>query len=185
MQNPAKFCSHCGASIVLRVPDGDSRVRACCDACGTIHYDNPRVVVGTVPVWGEQVLLCRRAIEPRHGFWTLPAGFLEIGESMHDGARRETLEEAGAEVDRLELFSAFDVIHVAQIHVFFRAAMRSAQFEAGEESLEVQLFDERDIPWPELAFRTVSMTLEAFFADRRRGGFGLHVGPVPTARAAA
>ncbi|CAN5255746.1 NUDIX hydrolase [soil metagenome] len=161
-------------------------MRWVCPSCGTIHYENPRMVVGTIPVWGEQVLLCRRAIEPRHGFWTLPAGFLELGESTADGARRETIEEAGADVELLPLFSAYDVLHVGQVHLFYRAAMRSAAFEAGIESLEVRLFDERDVPWNDLAFRTVRMTLEAFFDDRRRGKFDVHVGPVlPAPRAAA
>jgi ADP-ribose pyrophosphatase YjhB (NUDIX family) len=180
------FCSHCAAALEQRIPDGDTRSRWCCPSCGTIHYENPKLVVGTVSTWDGKVLLCRRAIEPRRGYWTLPAGFLEIGETTSDGAFRETLEEAGAAVDMKTLFSAYDVLHVAQIHLFYLASMRSAEFEAGIESLEVRLFDESEIPWSELAFRTVAMTLEAFFSDRTRGRFEVHVGQVlPAVQAAA
>ncbi len=172
------FCSVCGHAIVLRVPDGDNRDRACCDACGAIHYVNPKMVVGTVSVWGEQVLLCRRAIEPRRGYWTLPAGFLEAGETAAAGATRETDEEAGARIELGPLFTMFDVVHVHQIHLFYRARLLDTDFDPGEESLEVQLFDEADIPWDELAFRTVSATLERFFEDRARGRFDVHTGSI-------
>jgi ADP-ribose pyrophosphatase YjhB (NUDIX family) len=175
-----RFCSHCGSPITVRIPEGDNRDRACCDHCGTIHYVNPRPVVGTVPVWGEQVLLCKRAIEPRYGKWTLPAGFMEVGETTADGAIRETLEEAGARVELGPLFTMIDVPHVEQVHIFFRADLIDTAFYAGTESLEVRLFEEHEVPWDEIAFRTVAATLRHFFADRRRGGFGTHIEAILT-----
>lgn len=178
MSLPANFCGVCGHAITQRIPDGDNRLRACCDHCGAIHYVNPRLVVGTVPTWGEQVLLCRRAIEPRRNYWTLPAGFLEVGETVGDGAIRETDEEAGARIVLGPIFTMFDVLHVGQVHVFYRATLVDGTFAAGEESLEVKLFDEVDIPWDELAFRTVSLTLRHFFEDRARGHFELHSGAI-------
>jgi ADP-ribose pyrophosphatase YjhB (NUDIX family) len=181
----ALFCSRCGQPVTRRVPAGDSRERDVCDACGTIHYVNPRPVVGTVPVWGERVLLCRRAIEPRHGLWTLPAGFMEVGESTGAGALRETLEEAGAHVRLGPLFSIIDVPYIEQVHLFFLAELTDEQFAAGEESLEVRLFSESEIPWQALAFRTVSHTLRLFFADRAKGSFGLHVEAFEEMRAAS
>jgi ADP-ribose pyrophosphatase YjhB (NUDIX family) len=172
---PALYCSRCGHAIARRVPAGDSRSRDCCDDCGTIHYVNPRLVVGTIPVWEDRVLLCRRAIEPRLGLWTLPAGFLEVGESTVEGAARETLEEAGAQIEMGELFSMIDVPYIEQVHLFFRARLLDTDFAAGEESLEVRLFAESEIPWHALAFRTVATTLRLYFADRAAGQFGLHV----------
>jgi len=157
-----------------RIPAGDNRERDCCDSCNTIHYVNPRPVVGTIPVWGDQVLLCKRAIEPRYGKWTLPAGFMEIGESTAYGAERETLEEAGAHIRLGPLFTMLDVPHVEQVHIFFRAELLDLDFAPGSESLDVRLFDERDVPWEEIAFRTVATTLELFFADRRNGAFAVH-----------
>ncbi len=164
-----KFCSACGQSVAQKVPAGDNRPRYCCDSCGAIHYENPRLVVGTVPVLGRQVLLCKRAIEPRYGYWTLPAGFMENGEAVSEGAARETLEEAGAVVDIGALFSVLDVPHVHQVHVFYLAQMRSADLDPGEETLEARLFDEADIPWDELSFATVKTTLRWFFEDRAAG----------------
>jgi ADP-ribose pyrophosphatase YjhB (NUDIX family) len=177
-----KFCSNCGHTVVMRVPEGDLRERAVCENCGTIHYENPRLVVGTIPVWGSQVLLCRRAIEPRLGFWTLPAGFMEMGESTEEGARRETSEEAGAKIEMGGVFSMFDVVHVGQVHLFYRARLIDCEFDPGPESLEVRLFEEADIPWSELAFRTVSLTLEHFFQDRATGNFGVHTGAIRWSR---
>ena len=162
----------------MRIPPGDNRLRACCDSCGAIHYFNPRMVVGTIPVWGDRVLLCRRAIEPRRNYWTLPAGFLETGEATAAGATRETDEEAGARIVLGPLFTMFDVVHVHQVHLFYRAELLDSAFAPGEESLEVQLFDEADIPWEELAFRTVASTLKHFFEDRARGHFDLHTGAI-------
>jgi len=175
----AKFCSACGHAITRRVPAGDTRVRDCCDACGAIHYLNPRPVVGTIPVWNEQVLLCRRAIEPRLGFWTLPAGFMEVGETTAEGAARETAEEANARIETGPLFSMIDVPGVEQVHVFYRARLLDLDFHPGSESLEVRLFHEPEIPWDELAFRTVATTLQLFFADRARGSFGTHTCALP------
>ncbi|ABX15363.1 NUDIX domain-containing protein [Burkholderia multivorans] len=173
-----KFCSVCGHEVIARIPQGDNRERFVCDHCGTIHYQNPRNVVGTVPVWGEQVLLCRRAIEPRYGFWTLPAGFMEMGETTAEAAARETLEEAGARVEVQNLFTLLNVPHVHQVHLFYLARLVDPEFEAGEESLEVKLFDEADIPWDEIAFPTVSQTLRFFFADRATGDYGVHTGDI-------
>jgi ADP-ribose pyrophosphatase YjhB (NUDIX family) len=173
-----RFCSNCGSSLVHRIPPGDNRERGCCDNCGEIHYQNPKIVVGTVPIWDDLVLLCRRAIEPRLGNWTLPAGFLENGETTAEGAIRETSEEAGARIELGPLFSVFDVTHVSQVHMFYRARLLDVDFEPGIESLEVRLFSEDDIPWSELAFRTVTQTLERFFEDRRRGTFELHSGNI-------
>ena len=172
--NIARYCSACGAALTRRIPSGDLRERDCCDACGAIHYVNPRPVVGTIPVWDQHVLLCRRAIEPRHGFWTLPAGFMEVGESTLEGALRETHEEAGARIEMGPLFSVFDVPHVEQVHIFFRARLLDLDFAPGEESLEVKLFAEADIPWSELAFGTVSTALRLFFADQARASFGTY-----------
>lgn len=182
MTPATNFCSVCGHAITMRIPPADNRLRAGCDACGTIHYVNPRMVVGTIPVWGrpgnERVLLCRRAIEPRRNYWTLPAGFLETGETTAAGAIRETDEEAGARIVLGPLFTMLDVVHVQQVHLFYRADLIDTAFAPGEESLEVQLFDEADIPWDELAFRTVSTTLRYFFEDRARGRFELHTGAI-------
>ena len=170
-----KHCRACGTSVELRVPDdGDTRERAVCPACGTIHYVNPLLVVGTVPDLGDQVLLCKRAIEPRYGKWTLPAGFMELGETMAQGAARETAEEAGAEVEMGAFFSAMSIPRVGQVHVFYLARLLHDRFDPGHESLEARLFTEGDLPWDELAFTTVRETLKCFFADRRLGQFGLH-----------
>ena len=173
-----QHCRVCGAAARYRVPTDDNRERAICSACGEIHYENPLNVVGTVPVWGDQVLLCRRAIEPRLGFWTLPAGFMELGESTADGALRETIEEAGAKVEMQGLFSVLNVVRVGQVHLFYRARMLDASLDPGPESLEARLFREDDVPWDELAFHTVRQTLEWFFDDRRRGAFSVHAGDI-------
>lgn len=173
-----QHCRVCGAATEYRVPADDNRERAVCTACGEIHYENPLNVVGTVPVFGERVLLCRRAIEPRHGFWTLPAGFMELGETVAEGARRETDEEAGAQVELEGLFSVLNVVRVGQVHLFYRARMLSEHLAPGPETLEARLFREDEVPWDELAFRTVRRTLELFFEDRRRGAFGIHVADI-------
>jgi len=161
-----KYCNQCGDPVLVRVPDGDNRPRFVCDSCQTVHYQNPRIVAGCVPVWDDRVLLCRRAIEPRRGYWTLPAGFMENGETMQQAAERETLEEACARVRDLQLYTLFDLPHINQVYMFFRAQLVDLDFSAGDESLEVRLFDQQDIPWSELAFPTIGRTLECFFADR-------------------
>ncbi len=173
--SPIKHCRHCGSAVEQRIPDdGDTKPRAVCPACHTIHYINPLNVVGTIPVWGEKVLLCKRNIEPRKGRWTLPAGFMELGETTAEGAARETVEEAGAQFEMHALFSLINVARVGQVHLFYRATLLSPEFAPGTETQEAVLFDEADIPWDEIAFRTVKETLEQFFADRRVGHFGFH-----------
>ncbi len=173
-----KFCPLCSAAIEIRVPEGDTRLRAVCSQCATIHYVNPKLVLGTIPVWQDQVLLCRRAIEPRYGLWTLPAGFMEVGESTADGALRETFEEAGARVELGPLFSVFDIPHVDQVHLFYLARMKDLHFQAGIESLEVRLFKEEEIPWSLIAFRTIVATLRFYFHDRKQGRFDVHTGDI-------
>ncbi|MFG6440821.1 NUDIX hydrolase [Roseateles sp. LKC17W] len=164
-------CPSCGAAVDYRIPADDSRERAVCTACEAIHYQNPLNVVGTLPVWEAdgRVLLCRRAIEPRHGLWTLPAGFMELGETTAEGALRETHEEAGADIEMGPLYTLLNVVRVGQIHLFYRARLRSTTFNPGPESLEARLFAEHEIPWDELAFRTTRETLHSFFEDRRAG----------------
>ncbi len=169
-----RYCKACGTPVAYRVPADDNRERAVCPACATVHYENPLNVVGTVPVWGEQVLLCKRAIEPRRGFWTLPAGFLELGESSAEGAVRETVEEAGAQIELGPLFSLLDVPRVGQVHLFYLATMTSPALDPGSETLEARLFMETEVPWDQIAFRTVRETLRYFFEDRQRGLFGVH-----------
>lgn len=164
-----KYCSYCAATLTVKIPADDSRERFVCESCGSIHYQNPRNVVGSIPIFGCQVLLCRRAIEPRYGYWTLPAGFMELGESTCHGAARETLEEAGAVVEVGPLYSLLNVPHAEQVHLFYLAKIHTPEFFTGEESLEVALFHEHEIPWKELAFPTVKQTLEWFFADRAAG----------------
>ncbi|MBC7729818.1 MAG: NUDIX hydrolase [Microbacteriaceae bacterium] len=173
-----KHCRQCGAAASYVVPEDDNRERAVCPGCKTIHYENPLNVVGTVPVWGEQVLLCKRAIEPRYGFWTLPAGFMELGETLADGAIRETVEEAGAKIELQELFTVMNVVRVGQVHLFYRARMVDASLDPGPETLEARLFHEHEIPWDEIAFRTVRDTLQHFFACRRNGSYPLHCGDI-------
>lgn len=169
-----KFCSNCAASVAHRIPPGDGKLRYVCDNCGEIHYQNPKLVVGCLPEWEGRVLLCRRAIEPRYGYWTLPAGFMENDETTGEGAMRETLEEAGARVELGAAFSLLSVPHVNQVHLFYLARLRDLNFAPGEESLEVALFEEAAIPWKEIAFRTVGITLKRWFEDRRHGVFGFH-----------
>lgn len=169
-----KHCRACGSPVHYLVPADDNRDRATCPACATVHYENPLNVVGTLPVWQDKVLLCRRNIEPRHGFWTLPGGFLELGETTEQGAIRETTEEAGARVELQGLYTLLNVVRVGQVHLFYRARLLDTCFAPGPESIEAQLFPEAEIPWDELAFRTVRETLKCYFDDRRRGQFGLH-----------
>lgn len=175
LHSPIKHCKQCGAKVVYRLPDdGDTKARAVCTACNTVHYENPLNVVGTVPYWGDQVLLCKRNIEPRFGKWTLPAGFMELDETTSEGAARETVEEAGAQFEMQDLFSLLNVARVGQVHLFYRARLLSDQFNPGTETIEARLFAEAEIPWDEIAFRTVKETLECYFADRRTGHYGFH-----------
>ena len=177
-----KYCSDCASPLVRKIPAGDNRERHCCESCGVIHYQNPKVVVGTVPVLDGRILLCRRAIEPRYGYWTLPAGFMENAETAAEGALRETREEAGIEVELGDVFSMISVPHVDQVHVFYLARMHSAQTDPGEETLETALFEEAEIPWEQIAFRTVETTLRWYFADRVRQQFTMHTGDIHFSR---
>jgi len=169
-----KYCTECAATLERRVPEGDTHERHVCPACAAIHYENPKLIVGCVANWQGEILLCRRAIEPRLGLWTLPAGFMENGESTLEAALRETQEEACARVAIDALFALINVRAISQVHVFYRGRLLDTDFSPGIESLETRLFAEADIPWSHLAFRSVARCLEAYFADRRAGAFGVH-----------
>ncbi len=172
------YCSHCGAIVSLRIPPGDTLPRHICDACQTIHYQNPKMVVGCIPEWEDRILLCRRAIEPRYGLWTLPAGFMENGESTMQAAARETREEANAEVEIGNLYSLYSLPHINQVYLIFRSRLLNTDYSPGIESLETRLFLETDIPWDTLAFPVVRQALEDFFHDRRAGDYRLHQGEI-------
>ena len=169
-----KHCKACGSPVQYVTPADDNRDRATCTVCAAVHYENPLNVVGTLPIWNDKVLLCRRNIEPRYGFWTLPAGFMELGETTEQGALRETEEEAGARVELQGLFTLLNVVRVGQLHLFYRARLLDTDFVPGPETIEAQLFAESEIPWDDLAFRTVRETLKCFFEDRRQGRYELH-----------
>ncbi len=174
-RSPIQHCRDCGSPVRYRLPDdGDTRQRAICTACHTVHYENPLNVVGTVPYLGDRVLLCMRNIEPRLGKWTLPAGFMELGETTAQGAARETDEEAGAHFEMEGLFSVLSVPRVGQVHMFYRARLLHERFEPGPETQQSRLFAEHEIPWDEIAFRTVRETLLRYFDDRRRGVYTVH-----------
>ncbi len=173
-----KFCSNCGAAVALKISPGDSLPRHVCDACSTIHYQNPKMIVGCIAEWEHRILLCRRAIEPRHGLWTVPAGFMENGETTAQGAARETLEEANARVEIGPLYAMYNIPHINQVYILFRARLLDLDFSAGAESLEVQLFDEADVPWETLAFATVRNTLTHYYADRKAGEYRFHLGTI-------
>lgn len=168
------YCTQCGTHVELRIPEGDSHLRHVCPQCGEIHYQNPKVIVGCIAEWEQRILLCRRAIEPCYGLWTLPAGFMENGESTTQAALRETYEEACARVSIERLFALINIPHISQVHLFYRARLLDTNFGAGEESLETQLFSEEEIPWHELAFSSVDQCLKAYFGDRRTGRFEFH-----------
>ena len=174
-RHPLKHCKSCGSAVTYRLPDdGDTRERAICTACHTVHYENPLNVVGTLPIWEDKILLCKRNIEPRHGKWTLPAGFMELGETVAQGAARETDEEAGAQIELLGLYTLMNVVRVGQVHFFYRAKLLSTTFHPGHETIEARLFSEDEVPWDDIAFLTVRETLKCFFEDRQRGAFPLH-----------
>ena len=171
-----KFCSRCGENVSVLTPDGDTRNRHVCDVCGQIHYLNPKVVCGCIPVWDGRILLCKRAIEPRMGLWTLPAGFMENGETVQHGAARETMEEACAPVTKQRLFGVYNLPRANQVYVMFLAELTGADnFAAGEESLEARLFDESEIPWDKIAFRVIHQTLKRYFQERKNGKFSIAV----------
>jgi len=173
-----KYCSQCGSTVDLQVPAGDNMPRHVCSRCGEIHYINPKVVVGCVPQWRDQVLLCRRAIEPRYGLWTLPAGFLERDETTIEGAARETLEEACARVAIKDLYALYNLPHINQVYVMFLAELAAPEFSPGPESLDVRLCREDEIPWEQIAFPVVEQTLRDYFEDRRRGRFQVRTGDI-------
>ncbi len=165
------FCNQCGSAVSHRVPKGDNRPRYICDDCDHIHYQNPRIIAGCLPFHGSRVLLCKRAIEPRKGWWTLPAGFLENGETTAEGALRETREEANANAEIIEIYTMFSLPHISQVYMFFRAQLLDLNFSAGEESLEVALFEEHEVPWEALAFPVITHTLTHYFEDRKNNEF--------------
>ena len=171
-----KYCSLCGATVELRTPLDDNRTRHVCTGCGEVHYQNPKLIVGALPEWQDKVLLCRRAIEPRHGLWTLPAGFMENGETTAEAAARETLEEANARIAIGDLYSMYSLPFINQVHILFRAKLLDLDFGPGQESLEVKLFSEAEIPWGQIAFRPVRFSLEHYFAERQSGRFSFHIG---------
>lgn len=168
------FCSECGKTVVHRIPEGDNLPRFICEHCDTIHYQNPKLVVGCLPVWKEQVLLCKRAIEPCYGLWTLPAGFMENQESLEDAALRESHEEANANLEIEGIYSIISLPHINQIYVLYRAKLLDLDFFAGDESLDVQLFNEEDIPWEQIAFKTIESTLKHYFTDRKQNTYPVH-----------
>jgi len=169
-----KFCSACGQAVVSQIPDGDHLPRFVCAACSTIHYENPKIIAGCIPEWEGKILLCRRAIEPRRGFWTVPAGFMENGEAVQDAAAREAQEEALADVEIGSLAAIINVIRAHQVHIMFRARLRNTSFGVGPESLEVGLYAEHEIPWSDIAFLSVDFTLRSYLEDRRRGREDAH-----------
>lgn len=173
-----KFCSNCGAAVSRRVPPGDTLPRYVCDCCHAIHYQNPRMVVGCIPEWEDRILLCRRGIEPRYGLWTVPAGYMENGETTAQGAERETLEEANARIEMGPLYALYNIPHINQVYILFRARLLDLDFRAGAETLEVRLFTEQEIPWEGLAFATVRNTLTRYFQDRKEGEYRFHMGTI-------
>lgn len=177
-----KYCSDCGSPVSQKIPEFDDRLRFVCGHCGIIHYQNPKIIVGTLPFWQDKVLLCRRAIEPQYGYWTLPAGFMENGEGTAAGAERETFEEAGAKVKNLSLYRLFDIPFINQVYLFYLAELITPDFSPGVESLDVCLFDEQDIPWQDLAFPVIHDVLVEYFADRNDKKFPVRFG-LPNYRA--
>lgn len=174
-----KFCSRCGSDrMVWRRPEGDNRPRHICDACGEIFYSNPNIVAGCIPVYEDQILLCKRAIEPRFGWWTLPAGFMENGETTAEAAARETWEEALTRVEVGKLYTVFNLPQINQVYMMFLGRLPTLEFGPGTESLECRLYREAEIPWDELAFPTITHTLRYFFEDRQRDRFELHIGDI-------
>jgi ADP-ribose pyrophosphatase YjhB (NUDIX family) len=173
-----KYCSQCGETVTVKVPEGDSLPRHVCVACGTIHYQNPKIVVGCIPEWDDRILLCRRAIEPRYGLWTLPAGFMENGETVQQGAARETLEEARARVEIGTLYTLFNLPHISQVYMLFRGRLLDLDFGPGSESLEVALVPESEVPWQEIAFPVIKESLLLYFRDRAEGAFPMRSGDI-------
>ena len=182
MASRINYCSTCGQPVTTNVPAGDNRERAVCPSCGTVHYVNPKMVVGCVPEHAGRILLCRRAIEPRLGFWTVPAGFMEMGETLAEAALRETWEEALARVELGSLFALVDVVHAGQLHVFFKGHLAQPEFGAGSETLETRLFSPAEIPWEELAFPSIRIALEQYLEDSRSGNVAVRLSAAPRVR---
>lgn len=172
------YCNHCAHPVVVKIPEGETLPRHICEQCGTIHYQNPKIVAGCIPEWNEHILLCRRAIEPRVGYWTFPAGFMELGEATEHAAARETLEEAEAEVDIINLYAVFTLTRVSQVYVVFRGSMRTETHGPGQESTDTKLVHPDDIPWDSLAFPVIKEILTRYVHDRRRGTFGVYYGVI-------
>ena len=173
-----KFCTSCGSAVELRIPEGDDRERHVCTSCELILYINPRVIVGCLPVYEDKVLLCKRAIEPRKNFWTLPAGFMENRETTVQGAARETWEEARARVENLELYRIFDIPYISQVYMFYRCDLVDGAYGVGPESLETGLYTEAEIPWDEIAFPVVKKTLKSYFSDRVNNVYPVEVSAI-------
>lgn len=178
-----KYCNHCGASLTVKIPPGDTLPRHVCQTCEAVHYVNPKIVAGCIPEWEGRILLCRRAIEPRVGYWTFPAGFMELGETTEAAAARETLEEARAVVHIDSLYAVLTLTHVGQVYVVYRGRLSSEAFGCGHESLDARLFEDREIPWDELAFPVIREILRRYAADRRTGRFPVHSGAITPAGA--
>ena len=172
------FCSCCGEKVDLKIPEGDNRLRHVCESCGVIHYQNPKIVTGCIPEWENKVLLCRRSIEPRSGLWTLPAGFMENEETNMEGAAREAMEEANADIREMNLFCMFSIPHINQIYTMYRGVLHQGFAKAGDESEEVSLYDENEIPWEAMAFPVVIETLKLYFNDRSKGVYKTHYGEI-------
>jgi len=172
------YCSQCGAEVILKIPEDDDRQRFVCTSCKEVHYQNPNIVAGCLPVWNDKILLCKRAIEPRYAYWTLPAGFMELGETTVEAAIRETLEEAKARVSIQDLYVILNLPQVNQVYMMYRSKLLDLDFGPGHESLEVELYEEEDIPWDNIAFRTIKHTLKFYFDDRRSGKYTLHTGDI-------
>ena len=173
-----KFCSQCGAGVELRIPEGDNLPRFICVQCETIHYQNPKIVTGCIAEWEDKILLCQRAIDPRSGLWTLPAGYMENRETTLQAATRETREEANADVEITELYALFNIPHISQVYLIYRARLLNLEFHPGAESLDVKLFKEEDIPWENLAFAVIKETLKRYFADKSANNFQLQIGDI-------
>ena len=173
-----KYCCYCSAELIYNIPDDDNRHRYICKSCNIVHYQNPKIVAGCIPVWEDRILLCKRAIEPRYGYWTLPAGFMELKETSLEAGIRETLEEANARVEVEDLFAVFNLPYVDQVNMMFRSRLLDLNFSPGDESLEVKLYKEDEIPWDDLAFATIRETLKLYFNDCQQGKFRIHTGDI-------
>ena len=169
-----EYCSKCASPVTIKIPKGDNRHRAVCTTCGSIFYENPKVVSGCLLTWNDKILLCKRATEPRSGFWTLPAGFLENNETVEAGALRETYEEAGAKTKQIALFLMCNLPHISQIYMMYHGELLDGNYSAGPESEEVRLFGESDIPWDSIAFTVIEKTIKLYFEDRKKGNYGIH-----------